>query len=111
MNSNPNAAEKRWHNAIREEYGPCELHHVVGAKAKHNKVHIGEWFVLGLSHEDHVLIGTDEGRDQLSVDHFGFRLVGRWDLEKMLFMKMFRDGRMMWSGPDEVWYAIMDYRR
>ncbi len=60
-----NAAQKKWMQTITEWYfdwgwrsgslsydlvgfGSIQRHHVLGRKAKHNKVAIGEWFVLPL---------------------------------------------------------------
>lgn len=57
----PNSAQKEFHRELRE-LGCCltgmnypELHHVVGASGKENKVWIGQWFVLMLCSHLHRL--------------------------------------------------------
>ncbi len=52
----PTAAQKKWREEIRElgcivhgDKGEIEIHHVLGATAKHNKVAIGHWFILPLT--------------------------------------------------------------
>jgi hypothetical protein len=52
----PTASQKAWREAVRElgcvidkSKGGIEIHHVLGATAKHNKVDIGHWFILPLS--------------------------------------------------------------
>ncbi len=52
----PTEAQKQWREEIRElgciicsEKGGVEIHHVLGATAKHNKVAIGHEFILPLS--------------------------------------------------------------
>jgi hypothetical protein len=52
----PTAAQLRWREDIRalgcvisrEQHG-IEIHHVLGATAKHNRQPIGHWFILPLS--------------------------------------------------------------
>jgi hypothetical protein len=52
----PTAEQKRWREEVRElgciingEKGGVEIHHVLGATAKHNKQPIGHEFILPLS--------------------------------------------------------------
>lgn len=33
--------------------GPAEIHHCAGRTASHNKVHIGHWWILPLTTEQH----------------------------------------------------------
>ncbi len=57
----PNADEKRFHAWLKQR--PCaiggmgitEVHHCKGSAFKHNKVHIGHWFCLPLSQQQHSL--------------------------------------------------------
>ena len=53
----PTAAQKRWREAVRELAGASEpsieIHHPVGVTAKHNKVHIGHWWVIAIPSEMH----------------------------------------------------------
>jgi hypothetical protein len=56
--SQPNAKQKQWREAVRElgsiiSGGPAVIHHPVGRTAKHNKVHIGHWWVLPLTDDEH----------------------------------------------------------
>lgn len=111
--SQPNAAERRWLEAV-VDYGPAaldlscqkmEVHHVAGRSAKHNKVDIGHWWILYLPKTLHDLAGTPAFDQQI----FGFTFGGRWDAEKLLFRRVASDLRELI--PDEVYQAIMDYRR
>lgn len=53
----PTKAQKDWREEVRAlgcivsmEKGPhIQIHHVLGATAKHNKVEIGHWFILPLT--------------------------------------------------------------
>ncbi len=52
----PTTAQKEWREEVRElgciisgEKGGIEIHHVLGATAKHNKVPIGHEFILPLT--------------------------------------------------------------
>ncbi len=59
MNGNPNAAQKRYHDELREMYfdrfgGRGELHHVFGSKWKRKGyLKPGEWIVILLTPEVH----------------------------------------------------------
>ena len=54
MNGNPNAAQKRYHNELREMFGIGELHHIFGSKRKFKGYgQVGEWLVIMLSKEMH----------------------------------------------------------
>ncbi len=49
----PNAAEKRWLNAVAISYAGCVIHHPVGSTGKHNKVEIGHWWIIPMMDWDH----------------------------------------------------------
>jgi len=66
MNGNPSAAQKRYHDELRQMYyerssarGVGELHHIWGSKAKFKLLSeagidkAGEWFVVMLPKSDH----------------------------------------------------------
>ncbi len=59
-NYKPTAAQKRFWDWIANNTGWCavcgvscagELHHILGAAAKHNRVHIGQWLLMKLCTE------------------------------------------------------------
>lgn len=88
--------------------GRIEIHHVVGFTGKHNKVHIGPWWLLPLPADVHALVGSAE----FDLKAFGFVLGGRFDAEKLLFKKLI--DRIPTSTNfigNEVFNAILDYRR
>lgn len=85
----PNAAQTRWHNALRE-LGCCitgmpypELHHVVGAAGKENRVWIGQWFVLMLNSHLHRL-GPE------NVSDWPHRFTDMYGTQRQLFRKQCR---------------------
>lgn len=106
-NWQPTAAQKRWHDTLRElgsvlsGLKPVEIHHCAGASAKHNKVWIGQWWVLALTHEEH----------SRYVPEWGKR---RKFMEKTLFRTQCklieRAGGVIPFG-DDVMEAIEGYRR
>lgn len=57
----PSAAQKRWREQVRglgcinHPGMPAEIHHVVGATGRQDKVKIGHWFILPLCSECHRL--------------------------------------------------------
>ena len=61
----PNAIQKRWREAVRQECSaisydlPCEIHHPAGRTAKQGRIPIGHWFILALTPEEHACI--DQG--------------------------------------------------
>ncbi len=58
-NFKPTAKQKQWHQWLRDNTYHCdncgapasELHHIIGAGGKHNKIHIGQWACVMLCHE------------------------------------------------------------
>ena len=112
----PTAAQKRWHDAVASlgsiiSGGPAVLHHAVGATAKHNKIHIGEWWVIPLTDEEHKALHRGErpwwrGNDQwLDCD-------SRKEFEKSAFVLVtcfFNE--KAYGVTKEIRDAIQDYHR
>ena len=85
----PNAAQKRWRESVRRigciachQQNGIEIHHVAGSTAKFNKQAIGHLWILPLCHDCHVLMGEP---DEFCRQKYGFTMVGRFDVEKLLF--------------------------
>jgi len=102
----PTAAQKLWCDALRYESSDeaTELHHPAGCTAVHNKVHIGQWWVIPLTPKHHREIHAGE---------FG---KNRKEIEKGLFMTWYERIRdQNWDTPvlppDDVVAAIMAYHR
>lgn len=58
MNNQPSAKQKKWREAVRSlgsviSGAPAVIHHPVGRTGKHNKIHIGHWWVIPLTDEEH----------------------------------------------------------
>lgn len=103
----PTAAQKRWREAVRElgsviSGGPAVIHHPVGVTGKHNKVHIGHWWVIPLTDEEHKALHAGET----------FVCESRKEFEKVAFETVlnnerFDDGAMT----PTVYHAIMNYHK
>ncbi len=116
----PTAAQDRFHNAMAKQgcvipgcQAPARLHHCVGASARHNKVSIGQWWLIPLCDEHH-----QHGDEAVHVSPAKFAaLVGlesRKQAEKYLFSVVLtmlamegRDGMV----PEPVVEAIEGYTR
>ena len=113
--SSPNAAQKRWMEAVRAQGsiisgGPAVIHHVVGRTAKHNKVAIGHWWILPLTDDEHKLLHSDKAAFDLQwlcADQ------NRWFVEKEMFQlvmdKLHPESIEM--VPEDVYDAIWGYHR
>lgn len=80
------------------EYFPDDyvLHHCVGAKGKHKKVHIGEWFINFLSIEEHAVIHrAGKNRKKIEKENY-FKLI---HIDPSIFEMV----------PSEIDYLIGDY--
>ena len=86
-----------------------QRHHVLGRKAKHNKVAIGEWFVLPLWWELHDV----SSNHPQNVTHYKHRFTDGYGLQSELFAEMVE--RLIDRGfevPDqEILDAIADTRK
>ena len=119
----PNAEQKKWREQVRDlgcvvcgSENP-EIHHVVGRTSKHNKVHIGHWFILPLNHFNHKYLDQgssgleilkSEARQMYNVDNIND--MGNYEFQKWLF------GRVLRRIPDrpfgdEVIQAISEWHR
>jgi hypothetical protein len=113
----PNAEQKRWRERVRSlgciacpATNGIEIHHPVGvgAGASFNKVHIGHYWVIPLCRECHELIGCP---DDFSKERFRFTMVGRFDVEKMLFADVCEQFLAEDLPSNEVLESIWSYRR
>jgi len=64
-NNAPTAAQRQWREAVRElgsviSLGPAVIHHPVGRTGMHNKVHIGHWWLIPLTDEEHKALHNGE---------------------------------------------------
>lgn len=115
---NPTAAQKKWWDWLAQQGcylglgEPC-IHHCVGSTAKHNKIHIGQDFVIPLSWEAH------QGPHGIHADCQIFAGHGlgesRKEIEKTIFSRLVshychqhQDTLPM---PADVYAAIMDYHK
>jgi len=122
-----NAAQKKWLQTITEWYfdwgwrsgspsydlvgfGSIQRHHALGRKAKHNKVPIGEWFVLPLPFIYHDV--NSNNPDNVTYHKHAF--TDRFGLQSELFKGMIDS--MVELGielpfDDDVINAIIDTRK
>lgn len=113
----PTAAQQRWHRWLADQgcsigYGSACIHHCAGAAAIHNKVHIGQWWVIPLSWEAH------QGPGGIHGDLSLFRGHGlgecRKDIEKTIFRRLvavYRRQRGEFPCPAEVLAAVEGFHR
>ena len=106
-NQQPTAAQKAWREKVRE-YGsvisrqkPCVIHHCVGRTGMHEKTHIGHWWILPLTPDEHATM---------------HRLPGRKARELSLFMELVTHIVMTetWDGvpfPHSTYQIIMRYHK
>lgn len=115
----PTAAEKRYHDWLREKGcaicgRPTAIHHAVGSTGKHNKVHIGQWFVVNFCYDHHQGQGGIHG-DLSAFDYYDRFALGktRKEIEKSLFARfaVIYEQQTGESIPADVREAISDYRR
>lgn len=110
----PTARQKDFHNQLARLgcmicRGPARLHHCVGASARHNKIAIGQWWLIPLCDEHH-----QHGPEAVHVSPEAFaKTVGvetRKQAEKVLFSEALS---MLEKNPVplEVVQAIDSYRR
>lgn len=102
----PTARQQRWRDWLGKQ--PCcatgnaceQLHHAVGSTAKHNKIWIGEDWLIPLTAEAHRAIDS-LGRNRKTYEKMWFS-----DLIERAHAEGVKD-----VPPDEVIEAIMDYHR
>lgn len=96
-------AQKKWLETITEWYhdtgyvngslNGCyrvQRHHVVGRKGKHNKVAIGQWFVLPLPFYYH---DVSESNNEFNVTHYRNSFTSEFGLQSELFIYMIKSMR------------------
>jgi len=112
------AAHKKWNQRVRkyaddhgaEPYGDFfnyQIHHVAGASYKHNKVYIGNWFVLPVSFQYHDM----SSNDALNVTHHRRHYEEAFGKQSAIWLEMVnvirdQDGTLPFS--DEVIEAVLD---
>jgi hypothetical protein len=118
----PNKQEKDFMKAVMDfhiNYGvgylygdewhgePIQCHHVAGRTYKHNKVHIGHWFILPIPFDLHDVSSNHE----LNVTHWRNRFTGVFGVQRGLWsqmiMKMTQEGALSHFDIN-VMNAIMD---
>lgn len=105
-------AQTDWHNWLRDQgcvicKKPAEIHHCAGSTAKHNKIHIGHWWCIPLCTEHHRGKFGIHGAN-LDLFKLKYRASRRKEIEKGAFVGLaMRYGEV----PEQVCYAISDYRR
>lgn len=113
------AREKRWWNWLQPQGcaicgKPAEIHHAAGSAATHNKVRIGQSWVIPLCAEHHRGTGGIHG-DLSAFDLWDVSALGetRKEIEKSLF-RMYSDKYMAETGrtiPENVRKAIHEYHK
>jgi hypothetical protein len=111
----PNAAQTRWREAVRSlgsviSGGPAVIHHPVGRTGMHNKTHIGHWWVIPLTDDEHKALHN--GQLDFYLCETKWEGMCRKEFEKSSFEMVLNDPRII----DEpispaVYHAIMDYHR
>lgn len=103
----PNAEQKRWRESVRalgsilSGLHPVEIHHCAGRTASHNKVHVGHWWIIPLTSEEHARYVPEWGKRRKFMEKTLFGAVCR-TIEK-------RGGVLPFG--EDVRQAIEDYSR
>ena len=123
MPSKPaNAAQKQWMKDITE-WSICNLgllygneydgaiiqrHHVLGRTARHNKIHIGHWFVNPVPFELHDV----DSNHPLNVTHHKHCFTDTYGSQRGIFEIMCNsmESQGYEIPPDDAYYAILDTR-
>ncbi len=112
----PTAAQKRFREEVRalgcvishEKYG-VEIHHVVGATGKNNKVKIGHWFILPLTTWYH------RQNPVLCVDLYKKNFEANFESQVCLFNRLLETYKKEYNKPlpfgDDVLEAIQGLER
>ena len=112
--------EKKWYERVAQfasDHGcfpHCNLcnydmHHVMGRKARHNKVAVGAWFVLPIQKEYHDV----HSNNPFNVTHFRKRYQIEFGNQRDQFLAMCMTIKSEDGGlivPDEVLQSIMTTR-
>lgn len=111
----PTVKQQAWQDWQRAR-GCCNcgatasIHHCVGSSAKHDKVHIGQWFTIALCYDCH------QGDHGIHHDMKAFteQVCSRKALEKHFFSiddAGYREEAGDNIVPEDAYNAIMDYHR
>ena len=109
-NDQPNAAQKRWREAVRSlgsiiSGGPAVVHHCSGRTAKHNKVEIGHFWIIPLTDAEHKALHNGET----------FTFGSRKEFEKSAFLNTVERVHLLNPNadlpPTDVLQAIANYHR
>lgn len=110
----PTAAQIKWREEVRAlgcivgmEKGPhIQIHHVLGATAKHNKVAIGHWYILPLTPWAHL------DNPVLNVTHNKRLFEAQYGTQISLFKQLIKNYEFHYEKrapvPEEVLAAIYD---
>ena len=119
----PTRAQQSWQDWLRAQ-GCCNceasntaIHHCVGSTAKHNKVHIGQWWTIPLCYECHQ--GPEGMHNSLDAFRHAWPYQARKEIEKSLFLYsvekyITQHPPSLGHSPlmsEEVIDAIMDYHK
>ncbi len=118
INKKPSkAVEKAWLQRVAEYGGfvagtnNLQIHHCVGREGKHNKYHIGRWFVLPLAFDLHDVSSNNE----YNITHHRKAFVEKFGKESELFLEMCLDMVREENKPlpfcDGVMDSILDTNR
>lgn len=108
----PTAAQKRWREDVRKLGSvlsglPAVIHHPAGRTAKHNKVHIGHWWVIPLTDEEHKALHRGE---KIWKEKYPEAQTRR-EFEKAAFADVLENWPDRVFPPPDAERAIMDYHR
>ena len=116
----PSARQKRWHDAVAQlpcvscGATPVHIHHCVGSTTKHNKVHIGQDWVIPLCYDCHQGPGGVHGDmsriRQMLVPSFTRKRFEKWAFDKAI-SDVYFDISPSDVPPKGVEFAIMDYHK
>lgn len=101
----PTATQKRWREEVRAlgsiiSGGPAVIHHCIGVTGRHNKIHLGNWWILPLTDEEHRNIHRSQFRKMSEKNWF-----------VILIQKYTNIYGKPSPVPDDVYEAIREYHR
>lgn len=102
----PNAVEKKWLELVAGTHPGSVVHHPVGSTAKHNKIEIGNWWIIPMRDWDHRALHNQAAT-------FGYE--SRKAFEKARFSDLFDHPAIqaredLWP-PEEAIKAIREYHK
>jgi len=107
----PTKEQKDWHGWLAEK-GCCitgkpgQIHHPLGSTAKHNKIHIGQWFVICLAPEFH-----QYGTYARHANPFAFAHFNSSESPLQAEKKLFIPKAIEYGLESEIINTILDYHR